>query len=262
MAGSKSVTGNERTAHATTQTFGLALISSAAIAAIFMILGLFDGEDIGIFLVIGGVAMAATFITWRFDRQWARALGLVGTVFSLGMFFFAFGLFHIFSPIEFILGVAYVLGFFISLVAGIRALVSGRKGVTVSEQPLSRFRSSVLAIIGVLAVVSISGFLLTKESVDDAEAAGATVLEMVQFEFSPESSSVPVDGKLLIQNSDPFVHDLTLDELGIAVTVGPGSEALVDLAGVAAGTYDYVCSLHTEDGNEADGMIGSFTIGT
>jgi plastocyanin len=254
------MTGNERTAHATTQTFGLALVGAAALVAVVLILALFDGEDVGVFLIVGAVVLAATYITWQFDRQWARAIGIVGTVFSLGMFFFAFGLFHVFSPLEFILGVAYVAGFFISLVAGIRALVAGRKGTTVSEPPLSRFRSSVLVLIGVLAAVSVSGFLVTRESVDDAEAAGSTVLEMVQFEFSPESSTVPVDGKLLIRNSDPFVHDLTLDELDIAVTVGPGSEALVDLTGVVPGTYDYVCSLHTEDGNEADGMVGSFTI--
>ena len=44
----------------------------------------------------------------------------------------------------------------------------------------------------------------------------------------------------------------------IAQTVGPGSEVLVDLDGAAAGTYTYVCTLHSSDG---EGMVGTITIG-
>ncbi len=120
-----------------------------------------------------------------------------------------------------------------------------------------RFRTTVLAAIGVAAVVSIIGFLLTKESVDGSESAGATALEMVKFEFNPGSSAVPVDGTLLIRNSDSFVHDFTLDALDVAVTVGPGSETLVDLSGHATGTYVHICSLHS-DGET--GMIATITV--
>lgn len=247
----------ERTAHATTQTFGLALISAALFVAVLLTLVLFDGEDLAFILVPAAAAVGAALVTWRIDRQWARALGLVGTILSLGGFFLGFGVLHIFSPIEFVIGLAYVLGFFISLVAGIRALVSSRRGDMVSEQGLSRLRSSALAVIGVAAVISITGFLLTKESVSDTEAAGATVLEMVKFEFSPDPSVLPAEGKLLIQNSDPFVHDFTLNELNVAVSVGPGGEVLVDLGDAAAGTYDYICTLHSDG---ATGMIGTITI--
>jgi plastocyanin len=80
---------------------------------------------------------------------------------------------------------------------------------------------------------------------------------MVKFEFNPGSSAVPVDGTLLIRNSDSFVHDFTLDALDVAVTVGPGSETLVDLSGHATGTYVHICSLHS-DGET--GMIGTITV--
>jgi plastocyanin len=251
------MTDNERTAHAKTQTFGLALISAAGIVAVILTLVLFDGDDIAFLLVPAVAATGATIVTWRFDRQWARVLGLAGTILSLGMFFLAFGLFHLFSPIEFIVALAYVAGFFISLVAGIGALVASRKDDRVPAKSSSRLRSSVVGIIGVAAVVSVTGFLLSRETVDESEAAGATVLEMVKFEFDPGSSALPVDGKLLIQNSDPFVHDFTLDDLDIAMSIGPGSEALIDLTGFTAGTYDYICSLHS-DGDT--GMVGTITI--
>ncbi len=251
------MTTKERTAHANTQTFGLVLMSAALLVAVLLTLVLFDGEDIALILVPTVATVGAAFVTWRFDSQWARAVGIVGTVLSLGAFFLAFGLFHLFSPIEFVVALVYVLGFFMSLVGAVRALLAGRKREQVPANSGGRFRTTVLAVIGVAAVVSVTGFLLTKESVDDSEAAGATALEMVKFEFNPGSSALPVDGKLLIQNNDPFVHDFTFDAMDIAVTVGPGSETLVDLSGLAAGTYDYVCSLHS-DGET--GMVGTITI--
>jgi len=236
------MTTKERTAHANTQTFGLVLISAALLVAVVLTLVLFDGEDIAFILVPTVAASGAAFITWRFDNQWARAVGIVGTILSLGAFFLAFGLFHLFSPIEFVVALTYVLGFFMSLVGAVRALLAGRKGEREPANSGGRFRTTVLAVIGVAAVVSVTGFLLTKESVDDSESAGATALEMVKFEFNPGSSAVPVDGTLA---------------LDVAVTIGPGSETLVDLSGLAAGTYDYICSLHS-DGET--GMIGSITI--
>ncbi|MEA2001331.1 MAG: hypothetical protein U9N84_05530, partial [Actinomycetota bacterium] len=61
------MTDNERTAHATTQTLGLALVSAAGLAAVVVMLLLFDGDDIVIFLVLAAVALGASFVTWRFD---------------------------------------------------------------------------------------------------------------------------------------------------------------------------------------------------
>jgi plastocyanin len=251
------MTTKERAAHANSQTFGLVLVSAALLVAVLLTLILFDGDDIAFILVPTVAAVGAAIVTWRFDSQWARAIGIIGTVLSLGAFFLAFGLFHLFSPIEFIVALTYVLGFFMSLVGAVRALLAGRKGEQVPADSGRRFHTTVLAVIGVAAVVSVTGFLLTKESVDDSEAAGATALEMVKFEFNPGSSALPVDGKLLIQNNDPFVHDFTFEAMDIAVTIGPGSQALVDMKGTPAGTYDYICSLHT-DGDS--GMTGTITI--
>jgi plastocyanin len=85
---------------------------------------------------------------------------------------------------------------------------------------------------------------------------------MTAFDFEPTPAAVPIGGRLLIVNADPFVHDFTLSQLGIAFDVGPGSESLLDLSSVAAGTYDYFCSLHSGSAEDPDGMRGSFTIGS
>ena len=62
----------------------------------------------------------------------------------------------------------------------------------------------------------------------------------------------------MTHNADAFAHDFTLSELDIAVSVGPGSEALVDLTGLSPGTYQYICSFHS-DGTE--GMMGTLVVG-
>lgn len=251
------MTHRQRTTHATTQTVGLTTITAAFVAVVVVSLTLLDGDEVGIFIGLMALVGAATLITWRFDTQWARAIGLVGTVISLSGFFFAFGLFHVFSPIEFIAAVAYVIGVVLSLVGGIRAIIASRKGKEGATRTEQRLPMVVAGIIGVAAVVSITGFLVTRQDVSDSEAAGAEVIEMTKFEFAPDPSAVPVNATLLVKNSDPFVHDITIETLDVFVSVGPGSEALVDLGDAPPGTYDYFCSLHWDG---SSGMAGTLVI--
>jgi plastocyanin len=248
---------DDRTAHSATQAFGLALLTGTLALVVVVSLIVFGGDDVAVFLVPGVVLAVATLITWRQDRQWARGVGLAATVLSLGGFFLAFGVFQPFSPIEFILGVSYVLGVVLSLVAGIRALLAGRAGHTEPAGAHNRTQRYVLGLIGVFAVVSIVGFLTTRQTVSAEDAAGAVVLDMVDFEFEPQMASVPTGGKLLIKNSDPLVHDFKFDELGIKVVIRPGSESLVDLSELDPGVYDYFCSLHSDG---TSGMKGSFSV--
>lgn len=252
------MTGEGRTAHSSTQVFGLALMSIALLSLVTLTFVLFDGEDVGFFGVVALVAVIVTFLVWRFDSTWARALGIVATlaVFA-SVFFLAFGVLQVFSPVEFIVGLLLLVGFLLSLIGGIRAIVAGRRDRMGPTHGGARLRTGALALIGIAAMISIVGFFLTKSSVSSAEAGSATTVEMVDFEFEPRQSSVTSGGKLLVANKDAFAHDFTLNELGIAVHVGPGSEVLVDLSGAAPGTYDYICSLHSDG---TDGMVGTVTI--
>ncbi len=251
------MTDHERTAHAATQTFGLALITAAFAAAVILTLTLLGGEELVMFGILTAIVGGAAFVTWRFDTQWARALGLVATVLALGGFFFAFGVFQVFSPIEFAMGLLYVVGWVLSLVAGIRAVLASRKDRTGPSLRESRTPVVVLGVIGVAVVISVVGFFVTRQTVSDAEAAGAAEIDMVAFEFSPETSTVPAGTSILVKNTDPFAHDFTLDALDIAESVGPGGEVLIDVSTAAPGTYDYVCTLHTSEG---EGMIGTIVI--
>jgi hypothetical protein len=67
-------------AHWTTQAFGLALISAALLTLTILGLVLFGGEDTAFFGLITAVAVFVTVVVWRFDKAWARALGVLATL--------------------------------------------------------------------------------------------------------------------------------------------------------------------------------------
>lgn len=248
----------ERVKYGSLEGLGLALLSVALVTVMILLVVLGDTGELGFFGVITAVSLVVTVIAWRVDATWARALGLLGAVVVFGtVFFLGFGIFQIFSPVEFVVGLLIVSGFLLALIGGVMALVTGlrdRRGPARVERPL---RNLVLGTIAVASVVSVVGFIATRESVSASEAGDATAVEMVDFEFNPDAIST--DGRVLVHNSDPFAHDFTIDALDVSTYVGPGSDALVDLSSAAPGTYDLVCTLHVNP-STGEGMVGQVTV--
>lgn len=239
-----------------TQAFGLALITAAFAVILVGFLLFTDGSDAGFGAALLVVGALATWMLWRVIRLWAVIVGLVITVAAAMAFYIAFGIFQPFSPVEFISGLLYVLGFFFALVGGIRALSKRRREAGVGKSGM-RIRKMALGLVGVLAVVSVVGFSIARTTVSAAEAADAAALDMANFEFAPTTPSVTAGQNLLLTNSDGFVHDFTIDELDVYVNFVPGSEAIVDLRDVPAGIYQFYCSLHSDG---VTGMAGTLTI--
>ncbi len=249
-----------RTAHATVQAVGMTLMTVMAVVYVLLSLLVFDaGGELGPMPVIVVVFGLATWAAWRYDNVWVRILGVVASVAVAGsVFFMAFGIFQPFSPLEFILGLLLVVGFVMAVVWGVMAIVAGLRG-RVGATRTDRVVAVWLPVaIGVLSVVSVAGFFLTRTSVSAAEASGATEVDMVDFSFEPGDTTV-TDGRLLLSNLDPAGHDFTIEAFDIHTYVGPGSQVIVDLGDVPPGTYDYVCSLHT-DPTTGEGMAGQVTI--
>lgn len=240
------------------QVLGLALLSVALVTVIVLLVVLGSTEELGLFGTVAALALVVTITAWRVDKTWARIVGLVGGLGVFGtVFFLGFGIFQIFSPLEFIVGLLLVFGFLLALIGGVMALVAGirdRRDPARVERPL---RNAVLGTIAVASVVSVVGFFATRTSVGASEAVDATAVEMLNFEFAPQSIST--SGRVLVHNSDPFAHDITIDELDVYSHVGPGSDVLLDVSAHPAGTYDFVCSLHT-DPSTGEGMTGTLTI--
>jgi plastocyanin len=238
-----------------TQALGLALVT-AALAVFLATLAVSGGDEGGFVTVLAIVGGLVTWLTWKVNTLWAVIVGLVATIAAAMVFFMAFGVLQPFSPFEFIGGLLYVFGFFFALVGGIMALSRRHREAGPQETGI-RVRQTMLGLIGVLAVVSVAGFLMNRTSVSAEAATDAAVVDMVDFEFAPVTPMVATGQNLLLTNSDGFVHDLTIDELDLYESLGPGGEAIVDLSDVPAGTYQFYCSLHSDG---TTGMAGTLTI--
>lgn len=239
-----------------TQAFGLALITASFGVILVGFLLFTEGDDAGIGAVLFVVGAVVTLMLRRFNRRWAVVVGLIITIAAAMAFFIAFGIFQPFSPVEFIGGLLYVLGFFFALVGGIMGLSRRRREAGVGQTGV-RIRQTAVGLVGVLAIVSVLGFFMTRTTVTAAEAADAAALDMANFEFVPAIPTVTTGQNLLLTNSDGFVHDFTIHELDIQVNFGPGSDAIVDLSDIPAGTYQFYCSLHSDG---VSGMAGTLTI--
>lgn len=107
----------------TAQAFGLTLMAAVTAIVVLVSYVVYGGEEVGLFLVATLLAGAAAFVVWKFNALWARILGLVATI-GVGFLtvFFAFGILQVFSPLEFITGLGYVLGLLFALIGGIVGL--------------------------------------------------------------------------------------------------------------------------------------------
>lgn len=106
-----------------------------------------------------------------------------------------------------------------------------------------------VALAGLVTVSAVSGVvtLTGKSTLTDAERAGSTPVAMKDFQFAPETLTVSAgsEARIALKNSDPVIHDLSVKDLDLKVTVKPGSEKLFTFTAPEAGEYKIICSLHS-----------------
>ena len=268
-AESRIETGGDHTAGARTQVVGLVLLALAPLTmfAIEVVAG-FDASEFMIPLTIGTLLLAGAWLAGRFGT-WSKIVGILLTLLTvLAGFWLAFGLSAIASPADFVPAVLFVLGVGLSLMGGIQAIrARNRPGVGVAPaEGRARSLPAVSAVVVVLAAaVSLTAHVAGRQTVDVAAAADAAPVTMGAFAFTDAQVTVAAgpDAALLVSNRDAFLHDLAIPEHGIAATVNPGSQALLDVSGLAAGTYTFYCTLHsdTRDPDPASaGMAGTLVV--
>lgn len=240
--------GRTRPRYARTGLLGLALITITTLVFTALVVTMFP-EEAAFILPMAAVAAVATGLVWRFDATWARVVGVVATLgIAAMMFWVAFGLLYPASFFDFVPAVMFVLGVLLSLFGNIAAIVQRRREhLDASAGPTER-RLEQLAIGVVVLAVLASGLLsvVGRSSVDEAAAADAVPLDMASFVFEPDPVEVAGGGRVLVHNSDPFMHDIAVPELGIdAVDVPAGSDVLIDVP-AAPGAYTIYCTLHSD----------------
>lgn len=250
---------------ASTGLFLIAFAPSVMVAS-GLVAGLELGEDLGFFATMIGVPAITAVLVLRFGT-WAKVLGiLVSIAAGLSMFWMAFGLGFPTAFADFTPGLALVLGVFAGLGGSVAAIVAGRRGQLAPAAAGSERRGIIIltGIVGLAAVVSL-GLDLSSGATVAAEEATATST-MRDFLFAEETITVQAgeESKVLVHNSDPFVHDFAVPALGVEpVVVGPGEAALVTIAAAEPGTYTIYCTLHSDtdapDGGE-DGMAATLVV--
>lgn len=244
--------------------FGLLLIGLAP--TLIVVIGLASGlpldREIVTFLLPAILAIVAAALVWRFGT-WAQVLGaLVSVLAALALFWLAFGIAFPASFGDFVPGLIFALGVPIGLGGSIAAIVQRRRGHLRAEATTGERRiiAGVTGLI-VIAALASAALWLTSRSTVDAATADATAT-MHDFAFQEGTYQVAGGDTILVHNSDGFLHDFTVHELGIAADVTPGSGQLVEMPD-QPGTYVVYCTLHSDpeatDASDGD-MVATLVI--
>jgi plastocyanin len=73
-----------------------------------------------------------------------------------------------------------------------------------------------------------------------------TSVEIADFSYTPGCVAADAGTTLELRNTGDAPHTFTVNETEIDVEVDAGGTDTVDLAGVAPGTYEVVCTLHPQ----------------
>jgi len=247
----------------TLATLGFLMAAAGPVLLILasLVFGL-DADDTAFFVLPAVFGLLGAFLVRRRGTV-PKVIAIVLAVLIFGtVFWTAFGLTEPASVFDFVPGTLVLPGVLLAIGATVVAIRSAKRG----RQTGPGERRAATAIVGVLGLLAVASIVLTiagRETVDDAAAADADlVVDMKEFEFDEDAYDVPAGGTVLVKNSDPFVHNFTVEALDIDVDLGPGSEELVTIPD-EPGTYVLFCEPHTSDTDDPseDDMAAELTIG-
>jgi plastocyanin len=242
----------------------LGFLMAAAGPLLLLVASLLFGLDAGdaAFLVLpAAFGLIGAYLVRR-PSTVAKAIAIVLAVFTFGLvFWMAFGLALPGSFLDFVPGILLLPGVLLAIGGSITSLRSAKRG-RASGPGERRAALTIVGALGVLAALSLVLTVTSRETVDDEAAANAdVVVDLKDFKFDEDAYEVAGGGTVLVKNSDPFVHNFTIDALDIDVDLGPGSEKLVAIPD-EPGTYIVYCEPHTSDPDDPseDDMGSEITV--
>ena len=87
--------------------------------------------------------------------------------------------------------------------------------------------------------------------------AAVTEVSLGEFFIKPPDATAAADSVLKVKNDGTMDHDLAVEGGPATEMLKPGGEGELDLAGVAAGTYTWICQV---PGHADAGMKGTITV--
>lgn len=249
-----------------TATLGLLLMVGTALmlgAGVVVDGVLFEGDLIPFLAVLVALLLCGAALAWSGGRR-----RLIVAVAIAGLVFVAFlgdavsgvtkpGAFLDFAPnIMFLVGAPLAIG------AGTLAVVRHGQYPHATLRVEQRVQLVVLAGLAAALLISAVLAVMSRTTVAATDREGAAEVVAERWEFEPSTVDVVAGGGVVVRNADVVTHTFTVDELGIDVEVGPGSEVRTTLAESApVGTYAFYCIPHSEAATAGrEGMIGTLTV--
>ncbi|HEY7268796.1 MAG TPA: cupredoxin domain-containing protein [Dehalococcoidia bacterium] len=224
-----------------------------ALVVVYLVVGLIQGDEdtVGFAAVTGVVGLVALAMV-LLARQWslivAALLGLFGLVNFLGTV--PDGISSPDSFFDFITVTVGIVGLIMLVIGCAVGFIRARSGhASMSGPP-----TAVLAVRALLVMMLVTGVIsailtvTNKETVSAADAQGAIVITANKAKWSTDTIDSSSSGtlKLLIKNSDPYLHTFTVKDLNMDFKLKPGSEKLIELKSPLAGSHQFMCTIHTD----------------
>ena len=151
------------------------------------------------------------------------------------------------SFFDFVPSITAIAGFLMAFIGGIVAFVQQRRGTarTVATGVERGTFGSVMAALVVLTIMSVILTPLGRETLSAEERAGGILVLMKNVRFEPDRLFATTGSslRLVVDNDNLVIHTFTIEDLDIDVTVGPKSEALVELPALRPGEYKITCGV-------------------
>ena len=215
-----------------------------------------------VFLIINiAIALIVASLIWRFG-SWALVLGaiagLLGTALSYGPYLFL-SVGSINSVFDFGVAVVTTAASIMALVGSVVAFVQLRRGSTRVEATAVERNAlrGVAVVVAVLVALSAVVTLAARDTVEEADRAGAieVLMKTTEFRTAELNAKAGETLRLVLKNDDLYIHTFTIDELGIDVTIGPRGEKALSVSPSNTGTFEYKCNI---PGHES--MTGTLTV--
>jgi len=221
-----------------------------------------DTEDIAFFVIPSVLGLVGAVLVRRGSTVLKALCILMAVVIFMTVFWTVFGITYPDSFFDFVPGTLVLPGVLIAIGATVVSMraAKAQRGSGPGER---RAATVIVAGLGLLALASAVLTVTGRDTVPDALADQADlVVDMTDFEFDEDAYEVPAGGTILVKNSDPFLHNFSVEALGIDVDLGPSSEALITVTD-ETGSFVLFCEPHTSDTDDpgTDDMASELTVG-
>jgi plastocyanin len=214
------------------------------------------------FLLPPVVVSAIGAMIARRSATWTKGIAVF---LALALAFFAsFGISELTLPesfFNFLPELMLLLGGLAAFVAGIAAIVAGRRGHLGTAADGGEALAMKGAMIVVLAAAMISAVLTFASHSNVSGAGAAAIARMKDAKFVPTVTTVAGGRSIYVRNDDPIAHTFTVDALSLDVKFGPKDSKVIALP-AKPGTYVFYCRYHTSNKEHPtkDDMAGTLTV--